>query len=49
MQDYRDKDLMGGADLTARIFNEKREERDAEKAAIAATTSAAKAAYEAAG
>ncbi len=32
--------------MTARIFNEKKAERDAEKAAIEAATSAARSAYE---
>jgi hypothetical protein len=34
MKDYRSKDLLGGADISARIFNEKKSERDKEKKAI---------------
>ncbi len=52
MSDYMSKDVLkagGGADMTAKIFNEKKAERDAEKAAIEAATSKAKAAYAEAG
>ncbi len=34
LKDYRSKDLCGNADITAKIFNQKREEREAGKRAV---------------